>query len=110
MEEEERGLFTENDLINAVNAAIEYFIKVFLIVVEMVTIQANFYESAITLYRFLIPIYEKNNSYGSLSHVFDECGKLYTRITELVESKAFLTILGRYKNAWKILQSWILRN
>eukprot|EP01114_Cavostelium_apophysatum_P024426 TRINITY_DN955_c0_g1_i4.p1 TRINITY_DN955_c0_g1~~TRINITY_DN955_c0_g1_i4.p1 ORF type:complete len:1235 (+),score=324.88 TRINITY_DN955_c0_g1_i4:2822-6526(+) len=80
VEEEEKGLFNETDLINSANLAIEQFVK------------AEFYEFATILYKFIIPIYEANNNYVSLAKNYDECGKLYSLITE----KGEMRMLGRH--------------
>lgn len=80
VEDDEEGLFNEAHLINAVKMASSFFK------------QAELYEFSIAMYKFLIPIHEKNRSYGHLAKAYAECQEIYSKMIKSAETR----FLGKY--------------
>lgn len=77
VDDDEEGLFNEAHLINAVKMGITYFK------------QAELYEFAITMLKFLIPVYEKNRLYSHLAKAYAECQEIYNKMIKSVKKKSF---------------------
>lgn len=75
---ETNELFKEDGLINSIETAIRCLNE------------GELYETAIELYKLLMPIYEKNRNYKKLSEAHQKLGKMYTDIIEVTKNKTRL--------------------